>query len=85
MTPRAVHARQALRLLRLWAAGWRTVAEVRAETGHDRRTLQAIADAYAREGALHVRNRPHEVGPDGCRSPGGLPREFRLKTDWAGL
>lgn len=83
--PRALHARQALRLLRLWGRGWMTVAEVRAITGHDRRTLQEIARAYVADGALRVRTRPHELREDGSLQPGGLPREFRLASDWMGL
>lgn len=82
---RPVYAIRTLRLLRLWARGWMTVAEIRAIVGNDRRALEVIAAALADEGALRARHRPHELRPDGTLPRGPEPREFRLASDWMGL
>jgi DNA-binding transcriptional ArsR family regulator len=74
-----------LRLMRAVAREWRTVGELREAVGMDAGSLRDWLGALARDGALRMRHRPHEMREDGDKPSGPRPREYRLNSKWSDL
>jgi hypothetical protein len=48
-------------------------------------SLRDWLGALARDGALRMRHRPHEVREDGNKPSGPMPREYKLNSKWSDL